>query len=206
MSNQTRGILSTKGTLKVKHFAWPKAPLSWRIRNALRFSYIRGMLAVHIGVPLARMFGLMTAYGTLSLVKINVDGSRVKYGVVGHRVITTAFANFLTDQLQTESALIGDFKYHDSGVGNTAEAVGDTAIQTTDGEARVAGTQVEAAANVYRSVGLITYTTSKTIVEHGLFNDPTAGTLLDRTVFGAVNVTPGEKIEFDYSLTINAGG
>jgi hypothetical protein len=112
----------------------------------------------------------------------------------------------MVDQLQTETSVFGDFKHHDSGVGTTAENVANTAMETTDGESRVSGTQTEGAANVYVSVGTISYTTTKAITEHGLFNDPTAGTLLDRSVFSAVNVVSGDSIQFSYSLTVNSGG
>ena len=127
-------------------------------------------------------------------------------GVLGYRSVTTAFVNFVVDQLQTETSVFGDYKFHDSGVGVTAEAIGDTAMETTDGEARATGSQTESAANAYRSVGTISYTTTKAITEHGLFNDVAAGTLMDRTVFSAVNVVNGDSIQFTYTLTISAGG
>ena len=130
----------------------------------------------------------------------------VDYGLLGMRVVTSAFVAFVTDQLQTETSVFGDFKYHDSGVGTTAEANGDTGIETTDGESRATGTQTESAANAYRSVGTISYTTTKAITEHGLFNDSSAGTLMDRTVFSAINVVNGDSIQFTYTLTLNAGG
>lgn len=133
-------------------------------------------------------------------------GFKTNLGVLGYRVVTNAFVNFVVDQLQTESSVFGDFKFHDSGVGTTAENAADTAIETTDGESRATGTQTESAANAYRSVGTISYTTTKAITEHGLFNDSSAGTLMDRTVFSAVNVVNGESIQFTYTLTLTAGG
>lgn len=202
----SQGKVSMLGGLSAKKISAPKAPIAWRIKNFFRFSFIWGLLAVYVGVPIAKALGLMTAYGTLRARLITADGRVIDYGLLGHRVVTTAFVQFLTDQLQVESTLIGDFKYHDSGVGVVAEAVGDTAIGTTDGEARATGTQAEGAANVYQSVGTISYTTTKAITEHGLFNDLTAGTLLDRTVFSAINVSNGDSIQFTYSLTITAGG
>jgi hypothetical protein len=200
------GSLSTSGNLAAKLIKAERPALSWRVRNALRPAFIRGLLAVKVGVPLARALGLMTAYGKLEAVLIRADGSKVNFGVLGWRVVTTAFVNFVTDQLQTETSVFGDFKFHDSGVGSTAEAIGDTAMETTDGEARVTGSQTESASNAYRSVGTISYTTTKAIVEHGLFNDLTAGTLLDRTVFSAINVVNGDSIQFTYTLTLSAGG
>jgi hypothetical protein len=171
----------------------------------MRPAFIRGFVAVHIVLPLARLFGLMTGYGKLEAVLVRADGSRVNYGLLGYRVVTTAFVGFVTDQLQTETSVFGDFKFHDGGVGTTAENAADTAMETTDGESRATGTQTESAANAYRSVGTIAYTSTKAVTEHGLFNDSTAGTLMDRTVFTAINVVSGDSIQFTYTLTLTAG-
>lgn len=200
-----QGIVQPNGALVAKKISAAKAPLTWRLSNAMRWAFIKGWLAVHIGLPIARALGLMTAYGMLEAVLVKADGTKVRYGVLGYRVVTTAFVNFVTDQLQTETSVFGDFKYHDAGVGTTAEASGDTAIETTDGESRATGTQTESAANAYRSVGTISYTSTKAVTEHGLFNDVSAGTLMDRTVFSAINVVSGDSIQFTYTLTLTAG-
>jgi hypothetical protein len=126
--------------------------------------------------------------------------------VLDYRVVTNAFVAFVVDQLQTETSVFGDFKYHDAGVGTTDPVAGDTGIETTDGESRVAGTQTESSAPVYVSVGTISYTSTKAITEHGLFNDATTGTLMDRSEFAAINVVSGDSIQFTYSLTLSAGG
>ena len=202
------GKLSFGGNLSAKKIAGPTAPLSWKLSNMFRDrgAYIRGLIAVTVAKAIARTFGLMTAYGELSAVLIKANGETVNYGVLSRRVVTTAFVNFVTDQLQTETSVFGDFKFHDSGVGTTAENASDTGIETTDGEARATGTQTESAANAYRSVGTISYTTTKAITEHGLFNDATTGTLMDRSVFSAINVVNGDSIQFTYTLTLTAGG
>jgi len=194
------------GNLFVKKIPAPRPSLAWRLSNVFRWAYIKGLLGVYVGVPIAKAFGLATAYGKLEAVLHKSDGGIVNYGVLGYRVVTTAFVNFVVDQLQTETSVFGDFKYHDSGVGTTAENITDTAMEITDGESRATGTQTESAANAYRSVGTISYTTTKAITEHGLFNDATTGTLMDRTVFSAVNVVNGDSIAFTYTLTVSAGG
>ena len=143
----------------------------------------------------------------LGLVHIKADGTRIDHGIVSRKKITGAFVTFIVAQMVTDSTEIGDFKYHDSGVGITAEANTDTIIETTDGESRVAGTQVAggtATAPTYTSVATISYTTSKAITEHGIFSQAVAGTLLDRSVFAAVNVVNGESIQFTYVATLNA--
>lgn len=203
----TQGRMAMAGDLGIRVRRGTRtAPLSWRIRNALRPAYWYGWADNQAAKIFSGLTGIPTLTAQLSLVLHKRDGTHIDYGVVGYRVVTTAFVTFLVDQLQTETSVFGDFKFHDSGVGTTAENVTDTAMETTDGESRVTGTQTESSANVYVSVGTISYTTSKAITEHGLLNDASAGTLMDRTVFSAVNVVNGDSISFTYSLTVSSGG
>src|SRR5688572_27849069 len=204
MNNQ--GIIGAKGDLGRKAIRTPRASLKWQISNRFNLKYFKGWLAEKVGMPIAQKLGVMVALGKLEATVIKADGTKVHYGILSRRVVTDAFVAFVVDQLQTETSVFGDFKFHDSGVGATAEAAGDTGIQTTDGESRATGTQTESAANAYRSVGTISYTTTKAITEHGLFNDATAGTLMDRSVFSAINVVNGDSIQFTYTLTLTAGG
>lgn len=201
------GNLSMNGRLRAVVIRSERPGLGWLLRNWLRWSQIKSLIGVFLIRPLARRFGLTTAYGTLRAVLIRGDGTRVNYGVLSYRVVTTAFVDFVTDQLQTETSVFGDFKFHDSGVGTTDPAIGDTTIETTDGESRVAGTQTESAHNVYQSAATISYSADKAITEHGLFNDASAGTLMDRSEFAAINVVGGsDSILFTYSLTLSPGG
>lgn len=200
------GQVGFSGHLVAKKIPAKGPGLAWRFNNWLRWAQLRSLFGVFVVVPVARFFGIMTAYGKLEAVLVRANGERVRFGVVSYRMITTAFVNFVVDQLQTETSVFGDFKYHDSGVGTTDPAVGDTDIETTDGESRATGTQTEGAANVYTSVGTISYTTTKAITEHGLFNASTGPTLMDRSEFSAINVVNGDSIQFTYSLTVTAGG
>ena len=200
------GRIALGGSLTPRKISGKTAPLSWKLSNVLRWSYIKSFIGVTVARALAKAFGIMTAYGELTAVLTKANGDTINYGVLSRRVVTNAFVAFVVDQLQTETSVFGDFKYHDSGVGTTAEAAGDTGIETTDGESRATGTQTESATNAYRSVGTISYTTTKAITEHGLFNDSSAGTLMDRSVFSAINVVNGDSIQFTYTLTLTAGG
>ena len=200
------GDVRPRGDLGVKVMRAPRAPLSWRLRNMLRLPFILGLLGWVLGHAYMRVFGAPILLGRLDARLIRKDGSVVDFGTLGFRVVTTAFVSFVVDQLQTETSVFGDFKYHDSGVGTTAENAANTDMETTDGESRATGTQTEASATVYQSVGTISYTTTKAITEHGLFNASTSGTLMDRTVFSAINVVNGDSIQFTYSLTVSAGG
>ena len=200
------GNMRMSGQVGVRVMRAPGPGLRWKLANALRWSYIFGWLANGAAKALSALTGVPTLTAELRAVLIRGDGSRVNYGVLSRRVVTTAFVTFMVDQMQTDTTAWGDMKWHDSGVGSTAENVANTDMETTDGESRVAGSQTEGAANVYISVGTISYTSTKAITEHGLFNASTAGTLLDRSVFSAVNVVSGDSIQFTYSLTVNSGG
>lgn len=202
-----QGATNFKGNLGAKVNRPPGPGLAWKVKNTMRPGFLVGWLGVKVAKAISTLTGIPTLTSELRARLFRADGSVVDYGVVGYRVITTAFVNFVVDQLQTETSVFGDFKYHDSGVGTTAEAIGDTDIETTDGESRATGTQTEGgSANIYESVGTIAYTTTKAITEHGLFNASTAGTLMDRTVFSAINVVNGDSIQFTYDLTVSSGG
>lgn len=125
-------------------------------------------------------------------------------------IVTTAGVNYMASDFASGGVTptISGFKFHASGVGTTAAAVGDTTIQTdpTPAPARVSGTASNPAANQYRSVATIAYTGTNAITEWGLFSALTAGTLWDRRVFAAINVVSGDSIQITYTLTVNNGG
>jgi hypothetical protein len=175
-----------------------------RIRNRWRLAWLKARQDA--AIKMAGLAGVMTLQAELSLRVFRNDGTIEDLGVVSRKSVTDAFVAFLVDQLQTESSEFGDFKYHDMGDDDTAEADGDTALISSV-ENRVSGTQVEGAtANIYKSVGTIAATAGRAIVEHGLFSQSSGGTLMDRSVFSVVNLDSGESIEFTYQLTNAAGG
>lgn len=199
------GLIGVSGTVRPQVIRAAGPGWRWRLRNALRPSFVIGWLAYLLARPFARVTGLVVMTARLQARVLRSDGTVVNYGVLSYRKVTTAFVNYLVDNLIAEASAFGDFKYHDSGVGTTAENVADTAMETTDGEERVVGSQIEGGnPNEYVSVGTVTYSSTKAITEHGLFNASTSGILLDRSVFSAVNVENGDSIQFTYTLTVNA--
>lgn len=125
---------------------------------------------------------------------------------VKDRCITDDFVEDIVDNLIAEVSAFGDYKYHDSGTGVAGELATDAALQTPCGEARTIGSQVEGTTKQYKSVATHTYAGTFAITEHGLFNAAAAGILMDRTVFGAINVVATDKIEFTFTITFNSGG
>jgi len=133
------------------------------------------------------------------------NGKVIDEREVINKKVTTAFVNFIVDQLITETSAFGDFKYHDSGTGTNAENASDTALQTPCGEARDVGSQIEGGETYeYKSVATNTYAGSFAITEHGLFNAAADGILMDRTVFSAINVVADDKIEFTFTIQFSA--
>ena len=194
--------LTFSGKLQARHIPGAlKAPLLWKLANFPRI--LPGLFKER----LARALNMAHFSGKLYARHLQANGRIVDYGLVSTKLVTTVFVNFLVDQLQTETSVIGDFKFHDSGVGTTAAAIGDTDIETTDAVARATGSQEEgASANIYKSIGTITYGSTLSITENGLFSIITGGTLMDRHVFTAIGVENLDSIEFTYNLTVSAGG
>jgi hypothetical protein len=142
---------------------------------------------------------------------IAAEARWVDYGAVCRRAVTDEFVALLVDELQASlpaHTRFFDFKFHDSGTGTNAENQTDTTLQTPTGIARATGTQAEgASANIYKSVGTITYDNTYAITEHGLFSAASGSDeLMDRSKFDAINVVNLDSIEFTYELTVSAGG
>jgi hypothetical protein len=126
----------------------------------------------------------------------------------GSGLVTTEFCTILALALGGTAGNITLFKFHDSGTGVTAAAIGDTDLQTPAGPTtRATGSQSPSGV-VYTTVGTIAYTGTLAITEWGLFSTAARATteILDHKVFAAINVVSGDSIQFTYALTCNAGG
>lgn len=165
------------------------------VQSALSLKLFRNCERDEHGHTLLDAFGMPLAFN-------RVDD----LGLVGRRVITTAGVNFLATAF-TNTAEAENINWHEYGTGTTAEAVGQTALITPSGVARVAGTQsTPGSTNIYRSVATTSFTSSLAITEHGIFSAVTSGTLFDRTLFSAINVVNGDSIQATYDLTLPSGG
>lgn len=202
----TQGNLSLKGELGIQKITPPGPPLAWRIKNFP--NWWRGYWRLQLQKAVARITSLPFYFGTLELTLIKADGRRINFGPVSYRVVTSAFVNAAAANMvnNATSPVIDSYDYHDCGTGTTAEASADTTLVTAFGGSRSSGTASNPSSNVYRSVGTITFSGTFAVTEHGLFSASTSGTLLDRSVFSAVNVVSGDSIQFTYSLTLTAGG
>lgn len=151
------------------------------------------------------MGGANVKITTNTLVRHLRNGVEIDRREVKNKKVTTAFVNDIVDNLISETTAFGDYKYHDSGQGTNAESPSDTTLQTPCGISRATGSQIEGGETYeYKSVGTITYDGSYAVTEHGLFNNTTGGTLMDRTVFTAVNVQNNDQIEFTFTIQFSA--
>lgn len=99
------------------------------------------------------------------------------------------------------------------GIGTTAAAVTDTALVTesapTTAGGRTVGTESRTTITVtndnYQVVGTVTAAGTLAITEAGLFDAVSAGNMLIRSVFSAVNVVAADSIAFTFGLKFVAG-
>lgn len=177
--------------------------LALRMRLACK-GFVRGLLHA------TGILGVGRLYATV----IRADGRIEHLGLVSTKLVTDAGVAYLVDDWDGGANVIDNFNYHGCGTGTTAEAAGDTALVTESTTAlnpdstRATGTKSQPSANVMRTVGTVTFDGAAAITEHGVFSQAATGggTLLDRSVFSAINVTSGDSIQFTYSLTWSAGG
>lgn len=204
-----QGVTTPAGQLTlVKRPKVKKAPLTWKLRNFP--NYWRGAWRVRV----ARTLGIATYWGDLRLQVCHADGTITDYGLVSRRVVTDTGVAFIVDAFQNTKEL-ENLKYHGFGTGGSAEAVGNTALTTeltTEYETnstRPTGTTTEGAtANIYRTVATLDPDAAVAITEHGIFDQAATGggTMLDRTLFSAINLAAaGDTLEATYDLTLTSG-
>lgn len=89
------------------------------------------------------------------------------------------------------------------GTGSTAEAATQTAL-VTEVETRATGTSSRVTTtttnDTYQVIGTVTATTTRAIVESGLFDAVTTGNMLTRALFTVINLASGDSIQFTWQL------
>jgi hypothetical protein len=202
--------------LAEKRRAWnPKTGLGLAIRDCL--DYLPAEMAADL---IERVSKVVILSSSLRAVKYRWDerlGLQVPedYGLLGDKVITDAGVGFLVDAWQNLVEM-ETMKFHGVGTGTTAEAAGQTALVTESTTAlnpdstRATGSLTEGAANVFQTVGTLTFDAVAATTEHGLFSQAATGggVLWDRTMYSTstINVASGDSIQFTYSMTATSGG
>ena len=198
---------------EIKHYGFPrrkqpKVIQEWKRNNLPHL--MRGTRKV----LQAQALQLPHFYGQVWLKWIREDGDEIDLGLVSNRVVTTAGVDYIVGAF-TSGNNLGNFKYHGIGTGTAAEAVGNTALTTelttqyNPDSTRATGTTVVGGSNnIFRTVATNTVDSAVAITEHGIFTQAATGggTLLDRSVFSAVNLANGDSLQSTYELTFSAGG
>jgi hypothetical protein len=142
----------------------------------------------------------MKAAGKLSIVVKDANGNVKDTREVENLVVDTGL-----DFIASRMGGTGDsvMSHMGIGTGTTAAAAGDTALGTASGD-RVALDSATVTDNTIVYVGTFDTTYSGAITEAGVFNASTAGTMLCRTVFSAVNITTADTLTITWTITISA--
>jgi len=207
------GQMTLRGELRAKVTRAPGPGISWKIRNILRWSFLWGWLVTWLAHAFSKLTGIVTLTSELSI-RARINGRWIDYGVVSRRLVTDAFVAFVVDDWDGGANDISLFNYHGCGTGVTAEAANQTALVTESTTAlnpdstRATGTKSQPSANIMQTVGTATFDAAAAITEHGVFTQAATGggTLMDRSVFAAINVASGDSVQFTYALTLTSGG
>jgi hypothetical protein len=203
----------------VREHAMPRRDLSpevnaWREANLARLVPQFARLTVARAAQKVHQMPFM--YGSLWLTVLRGDGRVDDLGLASLRLVTSAGVNYICADIAGGASDSNLFKFHGFGTGAAAEATGDTALGTEEttqynpDSTRPTGSQ-SSATNTYTTVA--TYSPdsggTRAITEHGIFTQAATGggTLLDRSVFAAVNlVAASDSLQATYVLTVPSGG
>lgn len=117
--------------------------------------------------------------------------------------VSDAFVSEEIDELvSTTSTEYADFDFHEVGTSTQAENNNDTALIATSGITRVTGTPTDSDP-IYQNVATITADATESWEEHGLFNNSSGATLMDRSLTGGQSVDSGHQVTYTYQLTKN---
>lgn len=183
--------------------------VEWKVRNQ------RNLWRAARKVAVGMFFRVPTYYGVLHIRHISGEtGEVTDYGLASCALVTDTGVAYIVDAWQN-SVELENMKYHGVGTGTTAEAASQTALVTESTTAlnpdstRATGSLTEGAtANIFRSVGTVTFDASAAITEHGVLSQAAAGggVMFDRSLFSAINVVSGDSIQFTYDATFTSGG
>jgi hypothetical protein len=136
------------------------------------------------------------------------------HGLVSKKVVTDTGVGYIVDAFQNLTEL-ENMKFHGLGTGVTAEAASQSALVTeltteyNPNSTRATGTTAENAANIFETVATNTLDSgTPAVTEHSAFSATSAGVMLDRSLFSAINLVGanGDSLQTTYRLTFTSGG
>jgi hypothetical protein len=187
--------LAPEQALKLKVLLQARVDLTFEQVTALR-AELGGFVDVS---QLVRAFGgQLTEYGLLSTRLVTDNG----VGLHRRRVPEPRRTR------EHEVPRVRD--WHDGEAQADSALVTELTTQYATDSTRPTGTTTEgASANIYRTVATLSPDSGGTIAitEHGVFSASSAGVLLDRSKFAAINLVAGsDSLQTTYELTVSAGG
>lgn len=141
------------------------------------------------------------ATGQLQIVVTSADGAVKHEQTVKNLVVTTGLS-FIASRMKDATATV--MSHMAIGTGTTAPAAGNTTLGTEVGRVALASTTVTNNQVVYTATfppG--TPATLSAITEAGIFDANSAGTMLCRTVFAAVNKDAPDTLSITWTVTIS---
>lgn len=139
----------------------------------------------------------LTMKGQLDITLFDGQGN-VKQSITVPNLVVSSGRNHLAALLAEETPI--PMSHMAIGTGNVTPNVADSALQTE--------IQRSALTAVSRQSNSVTYTATfgsgaaGAVVEAGIFNDPTAGTMLCRSVFGTVTKALDDVLTINWTVSI----
>lgn len=135
--------------------------------------------------------------GQLSIVLTGADG-QVKDSREVKNLVVTAGKTFVASRMTGTSATA--MSHMAIGSGSVAAVVADTALGAQLGRTAMSSMTSSGAVATYVS-SFPAGTGTGAVTESGIFNDPTAGTMLCRTVFAVVNKGADDSMSITWQVT-----
>lgn len=152
-------------------------------------------------------------FGFLQAKIERANGKKEDLGLVSVKSVSRVFCEHLVDAMTSGGELMTGFSEHKMGSGSAAAVTGDTALGAAmsgaQGAAGSAAATHGASSIIYQTIGTLTSTYGEggtNVREHGVFNESTAGILLDRSTVAAIAIATDDVITWTYDLTVVTGG
>lgn len=139
--------------------------------------------------------------GDVLFVLRNETGKIIETKEIKNLVVTTGL-NFIASRMKDATATA--MTHMAVGTGTTAAALGNTTLGTELARVALTSTNVTTNSISYAcTFGTGTPAGTNALTEAGLFNAASAGTMLCRTVFAAINKAPGDSLTITWTITIS---
>ena len=145
----------------------------------------------------------LTITGQVSIQIFDAQGNLKDSRDIKNLVVTAGKTFIASSMLKTTNSPAA-MTHMALGTGTTAAAAGDTALQAAIAGSRVTFSSATSSANVVTYVASFPAGTGTgAVTEAGIFNDPTAGSMLCRTVFSVVNKGANDAMSITWQITVS---